>query len=68
MLEPRPEGKTFKSEPPRKMGNLGFYNSTPNSVKVLSPLRKRRLPMPSLIEGIHHQKMGRMPSITRLGF
>ena len=65
MLKLRPKGKTLKSEAPRKMSNLGFYNGTPNSVKVLSPLRKGRLQIPSLIESIHHRQMGRNPSISQ---
>ena len=65
MLEPRPKGKTLKSQAPRKMGNLGLCNGTPNSVKALSPLRKGRLQMSSLIERIHHRQMGKKSSITQ---
>ena len=65
MLKPRHKGKTLKNKAPRKMCNLGFCNGTPNIVKTLSPLRKGRLQMPMLVEGIHHQKMRIKPSIPQ---
>ena len=43
VLEPRPKGKTSEDYTPGKMGNLGLYNRIPNGIKILSPLRKRRL-------------------------
>ena len=65
MLKLRPKGKTLKRQTPRKMCNIGFYNGTPNSVKTFSPLRKGRLQMSSLVECIHHRKMGRKPCIIQ---
>ena len=40
ILEPRPQGKTLENKAPRKMGNLGFSNSTADGVKALAPLRE----------------------------
>ena len=49
MLELRPKGKPVEGKAPRKIGNLGFCDSTPNGIKAFSPLRKRRLQMPKTI-------------------
>ena len=38
VLEPRPQGKTLEGKAPRKMENLGFYNSALDGVKIFSPL------------------------------
>ena len=40
VLEPRPKGKTLESKAPRKVGDLGLNYSTPNGVKMFSPLRE----------------------------
>ena len=67
ILEPRPQGKTLEGKAQSKKGNLGFSYSTPNGVNMFSPLRKRRLQMPSLVKCVHHRKMGRKPSISIIG-
>ena len=65
MLKPRPKGKTLEGQTPSKMGNLGFGDNTPYSVKAFSPLRKGRLQMPPLIEHIHHRQVGRKSCIAQ---
>ena len=40
VLELRPQGKTLEGKAPRKVGDLGLNNSTPDGVKMFSPLRE----------------------------